>query len=170
MAAIRYAEDMQKMMRTLQNLYKVQMGLDSIERTEYFRKFSFFTEILFIAMVVGYYACGLCFLSYPIIMFLANGELFPVFPMFLPFVNENTNIGYTILTIYHIIFVIMPMAGLAGVEFFIAVFMISSLLFAKLITLDAQQINIELSAEKSEKMKIKYRLRNILLMHKEMSE
>lgn len=170
MTGVRYAQDMQQMMRRLQILYKAQIGSDSPERAEYFRKFALFTEILFIGIVVGYYACGICFLAYPIIMYLAKAEMVPALPIYLPFVDENTITGYTILTIYHIILIILPSTGLAGVEFFLATFMISSLIFAKLITLDAQQLNIDLSAEKPKNTVIKCRLRNILLMHKEMGE
>lgn len=161
---------MQQMIRTLQNLYKAQIGSESIERAEYFRKFAFFTEILFIAIVAGYYVCSLLFFTYPIYMYLVKGEIVPVFPIYLPFCDENTTIGFTILTILHISLITIPVGGIAAVEFFIAVIMTSSLMFSKLIAFDAQQLNIELGTKKPKKLAIKSRLRNILLMHKEMGE
>lgn len=82
----------------------------------------------------------------------------------------KAQIGFIILTIYDIGIITIPVCGIAAVEFFIAVVMTSSLMFSKLINFYVQQLNIELSVEKPQRLAIKCRLKNILLMHKEMNE
>lgn len=87
----------------------------------------------------------------------------------MPGVDENTTFGFVILTTYHIFLISVASVGVAATDFFLALIIVSSLIFAKLLSLEMQQIHADLE-EKDTMLAIKCRFRNILRMHKEMSE
>lgn len=142
----------------------------SPDRIEYFRKCALFTEFLFKFVVGAYFSSILFFLAMPIFIYLTTNEMVPMMPLFLPIIDETTTVGYTILTIYHIICVVFATVSFTSVDFFMAIIIISSLIFGKLISTDLEQINFDLLENDSGLITAKARLRNVLLMHQEMGE
>lgn len=77
----------------------------------------------------------------------------PIMPLYLPLIDESTCIGYIALNVYQFLFII-----------------ISSLIFAKLIGRELQQINVDLRDDECNMLMVLGRLTNIFLMHQEMGE
>lgn len=167
---IRYTDDFNWIIRKIQNLYKVHITTKSPDRIAYFRNFALFTEVLFKLMIIAYSTCILAFFSIPIFVYLTTSELVPVLPLYLPIVDESTTVGYTILTIYHISCAILATIGFTAIDYFMAIVITSSLIFAKLISSDLQEMNIDLLENDAGLMAAKARFRNVLLMHQEMGE
>lgn len=165
-----YAEDFQWTISFILDLYKINSKIQSRDRFEYFQKISSFTEILF-KVVISTIACSFfVFLFYPIYMYFFQGQLIPIVPLFLPGIDENTLIGYTVVTIYHLALAFVGMIGFSSFEFLIAIIIISSLIFAKLISIDLVQINADLKEKNPGSVTVKGRLLNVFLMHQQMDE
>lgn len=164
---IRYIDDLQGTIRSIQNLYKIHSKTKSIERIEYFEKFAFVTEVLFKGMTIVYISSTFTFYFYPVYMYLYENEIVPIIPLYLPAIDENQFTGYVILCVIHVTVLNLATFGVLACDFFIAIIIISTLIFAKLISLDFEQIDMDLMKNASP-LRITGRFRNILLMHQEM--
>lgn len=166
----KYAEDFYWTIHLIQDLYKNHAETDSRDLAEYFNKFSQFTELLLKVMIIVFLTCTAAFPSYSFYMYFVKGELMPIMPLYLPGLDETTIIGFILLNLYHFICATISAVGLSALEFLTAIIIISSLIFSKLISRDLQQINDDLEDGDSGILIIKERLRNIFLMHQELSE
>lgn len=143
------------------------MKSQSTDRIVYFEKFAFYTEMLFKVMLTLYILSVFTFLPYPIFMYLFRKEVVTMLGLYMPGIDETTLVGYTFLTIYQFIALLFATLGVCAYDFFIAISTISSLIFSKIISLEMDQINIDL--EKGESILIVLgRFRNVILMHQEM--
>lgn len=165
---IRYVEDLQWIIRFIQKLYRVHIKTKSRERLEYFSKFAFGTEVFFKVIATLYLLSVFTFFPYPLYMYYFKNEVVTIIPMYLPGVDETQWSGYILLSAYQILIFILATGGVLACDFFMAIIIISTLIFAKLISLDMEQINNDL-LEKNSTLTVKCRLRNILLMHQEMT-
>lgn len=125
-------------------------------------------EILFKVVLFAYFLPFFAFLAYPILVYLTTGQVVPILPVYLPMIDDTTYVGLLINTAFHLSLMVVAAVGFTAMDYFIAVGITSSLIFAKLISLDLQQINFDLID--SEMMTAKARFWNVLLMHREMSE
>lgn len=169
MYSIQYVEDIQWVIYFIQDIYKANITTESVERSEYFRKFALFTEYFFKFILYFYLSTISTSLVYPIFVFITQNEFFPIMPLYLPYIDETTVVGFTIISIYHIILISLVSFGIVAIDFFLAIIIISSLMFAKIISLEMHEIHVDLD-EKGSQIAIKARFRNILRMHKEMCE
>lgn len=125
-------------------------------------------EILFKVVLSAYFLPFFGFLGYPIFVYLTTGQVVPILPVYLPMIDESTHVGLLINTVFHLSLMVVAVVGYTAIDYFIAVGITSSLIFAKLISIDLQQINFDLI--ESELLTAKARFWNVLLMHREMSE
>lgn len=121
-------------------------------------------------MIVSFVLTNIIFLFYSVYMCFALDEFVPIFPIFVPYIDEKTSLGFAILCIYHITCLIVAVMGFSGQEFFTTIIIISSLIFSKLISLDLKQINMDLQEDGAEMLQVKGRLRNVFLMHQNVDE
>ena len=142
----------------------------SRDLAEYFEKFATFTEFLFRWMIIVFVMGPFLFMLFPIYKYFTDGELIPIMPLFFPGIDEKTIIGYVVLNLYLLLISVMGITCLFALEFLMAIIIISSLIFAKLIGRQLQQMNVDLQDDDCEMPTIKGRLRNIFLMHQEMGE
>lgn len=167
---VKHAEDFHWIITFIQSLYKINSKTNSRERVEYFQRFAFFTEMLFKAITSSFIISSLMFILFPIYTYMFTGQLITIAPLYLPGVEVNSIIGYTVTSLYHIAILVVATTGFSSHEFFMAIITISSFIFAKLISIDLMQINTDLNDEEPKAMKIKGRLLNVFLMHKKMDE
>lgn len=164
---IRYVDDLQWILRFVQNLYKVHVKTESAERIEYFGNFAMVTEYLFIVMSTLYLLSVFTFFPYPVYMYYIEHEVVTIIPIYLPFLDHADFMGYCILGAFHIILFIFATLGILACDFFMAIVIVSTLIFSKLISLELEQVNTDLD-QKCAELIVRGRLRNVLLMHQEM--
>lgn len=167
---VRYSDDFYWTIHFIKDLYKSQISSTSRNRLVYFQNFAIFTEYFFIATIATFFLATFTFCLYPIYLYLGQGELAPIIPLYLPGIDETTASGFATLTIYHFTICVIAVIGFPSIEFFTSITIISSLIFGKLISSDLHQINNELNEFDSEMLTVVGRLRNVLLMHQEMGE
>lgn len=166
----KYAEHFHWTISLIHDLYKIHSNTKSRDLAEYFDKFACFTEILFKLMMVGFVVSAFVFMLYPIYMYFVEGELIPIIPLYLPFLDEKTIIGFILLNLYLLVVTALGVISFSAIEFLMAIIIISSLIFAKLISIQLQNINIDLQDDDCVMLTVIGRFRNIFLMHQEMGE
>lgn len=165
---ITYVDDMQWIIRFVRNLYEIHVKTKSPECIEYFANFAIITEVLFKCMTTVYISSVFTLFPYPIYMYFVRNEVVSLLPMLLPFVDESHLGGYILLNTYQIIAMVLFVFGVLACDFFMTISIISTLIPAKLISLEMEQIGTDLQLEQSAPIIIKGRFRNVLLMHQEM--
>lgn len=166
---VRYGKEIQQLFHSIGRLYKIHIINESQERVEYFRLFAFITECLFKFMITVYMLTGFLFFPYPLYMYYVKGEVIPLMDLYIPGIDETTFIGYIALAVSHIMYIFLGTFGISACDFVMVMLMISPLIFSKLISLDLQQVNVDLK-EKVSTVFVRSRFRNIILMHQEFEE
>lgn len=164
---IRYVDDLQWLIRFIQNLYKIHQKTKSKDRISYFNKFAFATEVLFKVITTLYILSVFTFFPYPIYMYFFKNEVVTIIPVYVPGIDDTQFSGYVFLCCYQIILFVLATLGVLACDFFMAIVIISTLIFAKLIILDMEQIEHDQELKDSVFI-VRGRFRNILLMHQEM--
>lgn len=75
MCLVHFTDDIQWIIETIQNLYRVHIKSKSPDRIEYFNKFALFTEILFLAMIIMYATVVVAFLLFPVFIYATTNEI-----------------------------------------------------------------------------------------------
>lgn len=158
------------MITSIQKLYKVHINTEYRTRLEFLNKCAFITEIVFQLMCSTYILAILAFFMLPIVVYVFTGELIPIAPIYFPGIDENTVIGYVLLLFYHTSCFIVADFGFIATEFLLAIVIMSTMLFGKLIAADMQLINDDLEQAKPNILHARLRLKNVLMMHQEMCE
>lgn len=155
------------MLNTVQKLYDAHIKTKCPVRSKYFQQFGLITEYMFIFWLVAYSMSIPLVFSLVIYVYAVDDKLIPLLPFYLPFIDENTFIGYISLFMLHITSIFTALMGFVTIEFLLTVMVVSSLIFSILISLDIRKTDDELQLTDST---AKFRLWNIILMHQELSE
>lgn len=166
----RYAKDFYWTISLIQDIYTCHSKTKSREISEYFEKFASFTELLFKLMLGGFGISPFAFILYPVYMYFVNDELITIIPLYLPGIDETTVVGFIILNLYLLLISIIGSICLSALEFLMAIIIISSLIFAKIVSSELQQINTDLQDDDCGMLAMIGRFRNIFLMHQQMGE
>lgn len=163
-----YCNDYYTNIRKLQHLYKVNGKSPELEA--YFQKFATFVETLFILLLVIFITNPIALILAPIYTYFTEGNLSPIIYLYAPGIDENTIIGFLILNLFHMYINLLGIFIFVGLEFLVIVIIINSLVFAKLIGRQLQQIEDDSKEIDCDMIGISARLRNVFLMHQEMGE
>lgn len=148
-----------------EEIYRKNSQTKSIEHEKIMKKWidigGFVTKALFIVYRIN----GIVVVAYPFILYLFTGHLIPTLPLFIPKVDTNTNVGYIITYIFHWNVGIMGASGLAMCDAYYALFVTNIFVMAKLIKYEVECFNKKLHQSED----VLDHLRNLYLMHKEMS-
>lgn len=164
-----HVHELQYSIQFLQHLYKEHITTKSSARKEYFKRFSVFIEILFKSLVVLYFSSIFLFDLYPLYVYFTQNELIPTMPLFIPGLDEKTVIGFICLICVQLNASTLAVIGFIACDYFYAVIISSTLIFAQLISYNLEQINIDLQ-EKDAKFIVSSRFRNVLQMHQDLFE
>lgn len=158
------------MITTIQNLYNVHTDTESRTRAKFMHQCAFVTEIVFRLMFSTYILAIFAFFMLPIFVYLVTGELIPIAPIYIPGIDENSVSGYVSLLGFHTSLFFVAVLGFIATEFLLAIVIMSTMIFGKLIAADMKLINDDLEQEKPNVLHARLRLKNLLLMHQEMCE
>lgn len=102
--------------------------------------------------------------------YFSLNKIVPIMPVYMPFIDENTQIGFVELTIIHLEFIVATVIGSAAVDFMFIMLIFNILFLARVLTDNADELNAILRKDKVDRHVAKAKLVNILLMHREIFE
>lgn len=117
-----------------------------------------------------YVGAAASFFPYPIYMYVFKNERVPLLSMYIPGIDETTVSGYLILICVQVPLMFMAIVGMTSCDIMYAMMLINIPILARLVEDEINEMN-----EMLEKMAVKvhiwkHRLRNLLVMHQEMTQ
>lgn len=98
-------------------------------------------------------------------MFYFQNELVPMLPILIPGVDETTVIGYSIVSLFQLFVAVVGAIGISATDIFYVILLLNTPAMAKLIEIECKNLNRSLTEYHNRNIFWKYRFRNILLLH-----
>lgn len=156
------------MINHLCGIYKVNVKTKDPNRRAVFDRFAFYTEMVFKCGCLLYFLSMLSYLVYPFYMYLFEREIVTMLPIYLPGIDEATVTGFAATTCYHLTIMILACIAASAVDFLVTMLVINIPIMAMLIEMEVEKLNGAVTCGKE--LLVKSKMRNILLMHREMTE
>lgn len=151
---------------------KVYMA-NSMSSTKNYESLALISKISFLLykVILTLVFCTVCiFASMPFLLYLYegtgdDGQLAPMIPFYVPFVDENTFGGYIILCCVHLYALYLTVLGVTGGDATIIVMAVNGLALADIFENGFQLLNNMVKNGKGNEIEVKFTLRNLVQMH-----
>lgn len=153
----------------LEKIYKANEKTRAASRTRIFHRCSFFMEFAIKYGTILYFLSVLSYYAFALYMYVYEHEFVTLLPNYIPGIDYKTKYGYAIYFAYHSISIFFGFIGTSACDFFFVMITFNTPLLAALISEDIAELNDLLAAPRQDSQRIKYHLRNILMMHREMT-
>lgn len=170
MYSVRYKDEILGMINKIIYVYKQNSNEKAYKRFRMCQQFMFYTEWIF-KVGMGLYSLSLVsYYSYPLYVYVMKNEVTVIVDLYLPGVDEKSKAGYVTLLIFHIILTLTAFIGSCCSDFLFTMIIINVPLMANIFNANVNEINEILSDEKYDRFYAKMKFRNIILIHKEITE
>lgn len=168
--SIKYAYLVVDLVDKLVDIFRVNGNVTAHNRQEILDRYLIFTEYLFKVGINFYFLASFGYFIYPIYKYKKYNEIIPILPCYLPFVDENTSTGFTILTTYHLNVIILGALGTACSDFSFTMVIVNVPVLGKIFGDNIIDLNDISKQTKPNLLMQKTRLLNIFLQHREITE
>lgn len=158
------------MINYVHDIYKTNAATKCRQRAELFNRFAFYTEIIFKIGFVLYFLSILSYFVYPFYMYLFKREVVALIPTYAPGINEKSFVGFATLTCYHLLLMVLAVIAVAACDLLFTMLIANVPVMANLIAMEVRELNEILTRERVDELSVKYKLRNLFLMHREMTQ
>lgn len=170
MYSVKYGKMVVELMNKLVDIYTANSKATSRNRSIVIQKFTNITEIVIKGGLALYVLAGGFYLVNPVYSYYWRNEIVPLLPMYMPFIDENTTIGFSILTSIHLVFVFLAVIGSACTDFMFVMIIVNMPLLSSIFIDNIGELNGFLREEKVDESLVKAKFKNILLLHREFME
>lgn len=168
--SVKHSVELMWMINYLNDIYKVNVASKDKKRSAYFDNFSFYMEIVFKCGTITYFLSAFSYFVNPIYMYWSEGEIVTLLPTYFPGVDEKTVNGFIILTGYHLTLIILALIASTASDFLFTMLIVNTPIMAVLIEMEVEELNTILIEKPNDSAMVKFKLRNIFMMHREMTE
>lgn len=168
--SVKYSVDLMWMINYLNDVYKVNMSSKDKQRLAHFDSYSHYTEMVFKCGTFLYFLSVLSYFLNPIYMYWFEQEIVPLLPTYFPGIDEHSLNGFIILSCYHLTLLVLAFIATSASDFLFTMLIVNTPIMAILIGLEVEQLNEQLKQRSTHMTMVKSKLRNILLMHRELTE
>lgn len=168
--SVKYSDRITWMINYLHDIYKVNATTKNRARATLFDRYAYYTEGIFKCGVALYFMSVLSYFLYPIYMYVIDGKIVQLLPTYFPGIDEDTINGFIMLSSYHVALLVFSFIGLSACDLLFTMLIANTPIMANLIEMEVEQLNDHLVEKLQDDFMIKMKLRNILLMHREMIE
>lgn len=172
-ASVQYSNDVMWTVNYLNDIYKVNVATKDAKRLAYLNQFSNYMEICFKTGMILYSLSTLAFFINPIYMYVFEHKVVTLAPEYVPGIKESTFDGFIILSCYHLVIVVLALVAASASDFLFTMLVISTPVLAVLVKMEVGHLNEALrqgTSDADNVANIKFKFRNILLMHRDMTE
>lgn len=151
-------------------IYAANSKSTSRDRLKLINLFSTITEVVIKGGLALYFMVGIFYMINAIYSYYAKHVIIPLVPVYMIFVDETTKQGFIALGITHIAFIILTVIGSACTDFMFVMIIVNMPVLSTIFVDNVKELN-EILKEKTVDVPLaKAKLKNILLMHKEIWE
>lgn len=104
---------------------------------------------------------------FPLYVYVTENELIPIVDLYLPGVDETTTAGYFAYLIFHMILTSFGFIGSCCSDFLFTMMIINVPFMANILSENFDELNEILRDKEHDRLHVKMKFRNILLIHKE---
>lgn len=170
MYCMKYSNLLVDLMNKEVDVYEANSNNVSSKRAILAHQLSTICEWIFKCGLALYACAGMFYLVNPLYSYFWLNEIVPVMPIFMPFIDENTQTGFVQLTIIHLVFITTSVIGSGASDFMFILLIFNMIFLARILTDNANELNAILRKDKVDRRVAKAKLVNILLMHREIFE
>lgn len=168
--SIRYADIIVGLVNKLIDIFKVNTTVMAHDRQAMLERYLIFTEYMFKVGLFLYAFASFGYFIYPIYSYVKFNKIVPILPSYLPFVDEDKTIGFTILTIFHLNVIVYGFLGSSCSDFSFTMVIVNVPILSKITCDNIIELNEILKEMRPNVVMIRAKLRNIILQHQEMAE
>lgn len=170
MYSVKYGKMVVDLMNKLVDIYTANSKTTSRNRSIVIQKFATITKIVIKGGLTLYVLAGCFYLLNPLYSYHWRNEIVPLVPLYMPFIDENTTIGFTILTSIHLVFLALAVIGSACTDFMFVMIIVNMPLLSSIFSDNIGELNAILREETVDESLVKTKFKNILLLHREFME
>lgn len=156
------------------DIFKMNAKHPSLKRQKLLHKHAFYTEVVLKGGVIMYCLAGAFYLIDPIYSYIFLDKMVPIFGIFFPYIDENTTVGYSILTAIQLVYMVLAVIATACTDFMFIMIIVNIPTLSSIFADEVEELNEALKAEAEEKeideAQVKGKFYNILFMHREIWE
>lgn len=158
------------MIKSVEFLFKANVITNSAEHSKLLRTASMICDLL-TKIIIGLYVLfvGLCYFGYPLVLYVVYGELELILPVYIPGIDETSTTGFIITTVFHVTAVTLAVNAYAAIDSACLITILGAVFHGLLIKIDANLLNDELRNRSADRISVKARFRNILMMQRDMA-
>lgn len=168
--SIRYAHLIVGLVNKLIGIFRVNSKVITHGRQEMLDRYLTYTEYLFKVGIALYFFASTGYFVYPFYRYKVYNEIIPILPNYLPYVDENTNTGFIILTIFHLNLIVLGALGTACSDLSFTMVIVNVPVLGNIFTDNIKDLNDILKEKRPNLPMMKARLLNIFLQHREIAE
>lgn len=151
-------------------IYAANSKTTSRKRLKLIKLFSLINEIIIKVGSALYFLAGLFYLINPIYSYYTKGELIPLIPVYMVMIDETTRNGFIALGITHMALTALTVTGSACSDFMFVTLVVNIPVMSTILVDNVEELNEILKEETVDEPLAKAKLKNILLLHKEIWE
>lgn len=170
MYSVKYGRIIVDLMNNIIDIYAANAKAPSRNRLKLIQKYAIITEIVIKGGITVYTFAGLFYLINPFYSYYWRNELVPLIPLYLPYIDENTTIGFSFLTAMHAIYLFLAVIGTACTDFMFVMMVVNMPLLSNIFRDNINELNGILREENVNEPLAKAKFKNILLLHREFTE
>lgn len=170
MYSVRYGPMMVMIMDKIIDIYAVNANTTSTTRATLLKNCATLSELVLKGGFVVYCCVGLFYLINPFYSYYVRNELVPMLPLYWPIYDETTTIGFSMLFTNQLIITSLTVIGIGSVDLLFIAMFVNVPVLSTIFRDNIKDLNNILREEKVNELQAKAKLRNILLMHREIWE
>lgn len=151
-------------------IYAANSKSTSRDRLKLIRLFSIITEVVIKGGLVTYCLAGAFYMINAIYSYYVKHEIIPLVPVYMIFIDETTKNGFIALACVHLAFISLTIVGTACTDFMFVMIIVNMPVLSTIFVDNVRELSEILKESTVNVLLAKAKLRNILLMHKEIWE
>lgn len=162
---MRFTQLMTSLINRIIAFYEANADTKSRKRALLLKKMSWLSEVILVGGLIGYMHCAILHLINPIYGYFWQHEFKPLFPLYIPFVDEQTTAGFIILILIQTMEISLALGTSAGADFHFMITVINVWIFSSSFKENFYALNGILREESVDMPLAKTKLRNIYEMY-----
>lgn len=170
MYTAKYGSIVADLMDEIIAIYAANAKSKSPDRLKLMKLFSTITEVVLKGGFLVYCFGGLFYLINPIYSYYFKHELIPLIPVYVIFVDETTKYGFIALAIIHLSLLTMTVIGSASTDFLFITLIANMPVLSTIFVDNVEELSGILKEHTVNIALVRAKLKNIMLMHKQICE
>lgn len=168
--AMRYGHKVIELIDKLVDIYKANKDHRSQRRLKMLDFFVTITEYVFIAGISIYTLTLVAYFFTPLVIYILEHKLVKMLPISLPFLDDQTAIGYTIMTIFQTSGLLGSYFGIGSNDFVFTMIIMNVHVLANIFSDSVTALNDGLKEKHPNRIAVKAHFLNTLLLNNEIAE